>query len=88
MDEGLLMKLSTFVVYNLRMCMKKDYPCPNYFKGDNSREMISSADILCDLTHSSSFSLDLTEIKVNVLWHQTVLSAQYCIFTLHNLVHV
>ena len=30
-----LMKVYTIVVYNLRMCMKKDNPGPKYFKGDN-----------------------------------------------------
>jgi len=35
MDEPVLMKLYTCVVYGLRMCMKEDNPSPNCFKGDN-----------------------------------------------------
>ena len=33
--ERKLMKFYTFALYYLRMCMKEDYPSPNYFKGDN-----------------------------------------------------
>jgi len=33
-------KLDTVAVCNLRMCMKEDNQNLNYFKGDNSREVI------------------------------------------------
>jgi len=39
-DELVLMKLYTVAVNNLGMCTKGD---PKYVKGDNSREIISSA---------------------------------------------
>ena len=35
LTDKVLMKLYTIVVYNLRMCMRKDNPGPKYFKGDN-----------------------------------------------------
>ena len=58
MNEPVLMKLYSFVhlVYDLRMCVKEDNPGPKYFKGCNSREIISSAGqgFLCDLALSSS----------------------------------
>ena len=34
-DESMLMNLNTVAKYDLRICMKEDYPGPNYFKGDN-----------------------------------------------------
>jgi len=35
MDEPILMKLKSFTVYNLRMCMKKDNHGQRYFRGDD-----------------------------------------------------
>ena len=40
------MKLYTVLVYNQRMCMKEDNLDLKYFKGDNSREVISISDFL------------------------------------------
>ena len=45
MDEPILMKLYTFAVYILRMCMKKDNSGPKHYKGDNYLCWV------CDLTH-------------------------------------
>ena len=39
----MLMKLYTVAVYDLLMYMKGDNPCQTYFKGDNSKEITSSA---------------------------------------------
>jgi len=47
------MKLYTVVVYNLRICLKKDNHSPKNIKGDNSRLFVRDRSILCDLTHSS-----------------------------------
>jgi len=40
MDDSILMKLYTFAVYNLRMCMKESNPGQKNIKGDNSKEII------------------------------------------------
>ena len=42
-DLPILMKLYTFVEFDLRKLSKEDNPSLKYFKGDNSREIISSA---------------------------------------------
>jgi len=34
-DESILINLYTVAIYNLKICMKDDNPCLNYFKGDN-----------------------------------------------------
>jgi len=51
------MKLFIVAVYNLRICIKKDNLGWKYFKGDNSREIISSMGcrgILTVLSHNPS----------------------------------
>jgi len=40
LDELILMKLHTVVLYGVRLCMKEDNPVPKNIKGDNSRERI------------------------------------------------
>jgi len=42
-DLPILMKLYTFVEFDLSILMKEDNPSLKYFKGDQSREIISSA---------------------------------------------
>jgi len=42
-DLPILMKLYTFVEFDLRKLSKEDNPSLKYFKGDHSREIISSA---------------------------------------------
>jgi len=37
------MKLNTVVLYDVRLCMKKDNPVPKNIKGENSRERIICA---------------------------------------------
>ena len=34
-DKPILLKLYTVAVFNLRMCLKEDNPCLDFFKGDN-----------------------------------------------------
>ena len=42
-EEPVLMELKTIAVKDLRICMKGNNPGPNYHNGDNSREIIISA---------------------------------------------
>ena len=53
-EEPILMKLYTVTVYNLRMCVKEENPCPKYFKWDNKRKLWTGLSF-CNLTHSSCF---------------------------------
>ena len=57
-DEPILMKLYTVIVYDMKMCMKKENPDSNYFKWDNwSYTLYSTAGgvSFCDLTDSYSY---------------------------------
>jgi len=48
-----VMILYIFVVYDPKMCMKSNI-CLHTIKGDNSREIIMCARLVCDFTHSSN----------------------------------
>ena len=42
-DQQIPIKLYTVAIFDLRLCLQKDNLGTKYFKGDNSREIISSA---------------------------------------------
>ena len=42
-DQQIHIKLYTVAIFDLRLCLQKDNLGTKYFKGDNSRERISSA---------------------------------------------
>ena len=81
MDELILMKLYTIVLYNLRMCLKGNNPGTQNIQEDNSREIIILRDrsVLCNLTHSSSESLKLP-ILPDLFCEVFVHCGFYCIF--------
>jgi len=54
MDQLILMKLYDVIVYDLRMCIKKDNSCPKHSKGGN---YLCEMGILCDFTQISFFIL-------------------------------
>ena len=57
MDEPILMKLYTVVVYNLRMYMKEDNTSPKNIKGEikGDKYLCRLGVVLCDLSHSYCF---------------------------------
>ena len=76
MNEPILMKLYSVVVFDLRMCMKGDNPGPKSIKGDNSRDFFNVGQSVLRLHTQLSVYVKFVPFLIKKIFVSSALTAR------------